>query len=428
MPGEDMRFDPWWWEAAPPAQAEVSPLPATADVAIVGAGFTGLSAALTAARAGRAVAVLEAGEPGSGASTRNGGMVGSGHKAAYEQLSRRYGSKAALDFLGVGIAALEFTAGLIESEGIDCHFTRSGRFRVACRPSHYEAMARETGLLAREIGLEAEMVPRAEQSREVATDAYHGGCLYPRHGSLHPALFHRGLLEKAEGAGARVFADTPVTGMQRDGNGVSLRTPRGTLTANDVIIASNGYTGDVTPSLRRRVIPVPSFIIATEELPEDRIRALIPGGRMIVETRAAHCYYRASPCGRRLLFGGRAALHPIDPRLAARRLLRLMTGLFPHMAGTAVTHSWTGFVAYTRDRLPHLGRQDGVHYAMGYSGSGVAMAPYLGHKAALKALGSGDGFCALDDARFAAFPLYTGRPWFLPLANIWFRAMDGLGY
>ena len=428
MPGEDIRFDPWWWEAAPPVSQGEAPLPATADVAIVGTGFTGLSAALTAARAGRSVAVLEAGEPGSGASTRNGGMVGSGHKAAYGQLSRRYGKQAALDFLGVGIAALEFTAGLIEREGIDCHFTRSGRFRVACRPAHYETMARETDLLSREIGLEAEMVPRAEQGREVATDAYHGGCLYPRHGSLHPALFHRGLLERAEGAGARVFARTPVTGMRRDGKRLALRTPRGTLTANDVIIATNGYTGGLTPGLRRRVIPIPSFIIATEELPPERIRALIPGGRMIVETRAAHCYYRASPDGRRLLFGGRAALHPIDLRLGAKRLHGLMSALFPQMAGAAVTHSWTGFVAYTRDRLPHLGTLDGVHYAMGYSGSGVAMAPYLGHKTALKALGSDAGRTPLDDARFAAFPLYSGRPWFLPLANLWFRAMDGLGY
>lgn len=428
MPGEDIRFDPWWWEAAPPVPQAEAPLPATADVAIVGAGFTGLSAALTAARAGRRVAVLEAGEPGSGASSRNGGMVGSGHKAAYGQLSRRYGKKAALDFLGVGIAALEFTAGLIEGEGIDCHFTRSGRFRAACRPAHYETMARETDLLAREIGLEAEMVPRAEQGREVATDAYHGGCLYPRHGSLHPALFHRGLLERAEGAGARVFALTPVTGMRRDGNRLILRTPRGTLAASDVIIATNGYTGGITPGLRRRVIPIPSFIIATEELPAERIRALIPGGRMIVDTRAAHCYYRASPDGLRLLFGGRAALHPIDLRLGAKRLHALMSGIFPQMAGVAVTHSWTGFVAYTRDRLPHLGKLDGVHYALGYSGSGVAMAPYLGHKAALKALGSDEGRTPLDDARFAAFPLYTGRPWFLPLANLWFRAMDAFGY
>ena len=269
---------------------------------------------------------------------------------------------------------------------------------------------------------------RAEQGREVATDVYHGGCLYPRHGSLHPALFHRGLLARAQGAGARIFARTPVTGMGRDGNRLALRTPRGTLTANDVIIATNGYTGGVTPGLRRRVIPIPSFIIATEELPADRIRALIPGGRMIVETRARHCYYRPSPDGRRLLFGGRAALHPIDPRDAARRLHGLMSDLFPQMAGAAVTHSWMGFIAYSRDRLPHLGKLDGVHYAMGYSGSGVAMAPYLGHKAALKVLGSGDGRTALDDARFAAFPLYTGRPWFLPLANLWFRAMDGLGY
>ena len=191
-----------------------------------------------------------------------------------------------------------------------------------------------------------------------------------------------------------------------------------------MVIATNGYTGAESPALRRRLVPVPSFIIATEPLGRERVKALIPGGRMIVETRSRTCYYRPSPDGQRLLFGGRASVVPTEPSQAAARLYRLMTGLFPSLEGVAVSHAWTGFVAFSRDHLPHIGRRDGLHYALGYSGSGVAMAPYLGHKIAQRLLGNPEGASPLEALPFESIPCYDGRPWFLPIVEAWYRVKD----
>ncbi|MFQ5775511.1 MAG: NAD(P)/FAD-dependent oxidoreductase [Kiloniellaceae bacterium] len=420
----DVRFAPWWWDAAPRPEPEDTPLPRNVDVAVVGAGFTGLCAALTLARAGRSVLVLDAGPPGAGASTRNGGMIGSGHRLGFAALAGRYGRDKAAAVLREGLASLEFAADLIEREQIQCHLTRCGRFRAAWRARDYDAVGRETDLLRREIGLEADMVPRAEQHKEVATEHYHGGCLYHRHGSLHPGLFHQGLLERARAAGAGIIGHTPVIGLVRDGRGFALATPRGRTAARDVVIATNGYTGPATPGFRRRLVPVASYIIATEPLGEAAVSRLIPGGRMIVETRSRGCYYRPSPDGQRILYGGRAALRAIDPAAAAARLRRLLVQLFPDLATVEISHAWRGFVAFSRDHVPHVGVADGIHFALGYNGSGVAMAPYLGHKVALKLLGSPDGATAFDDLAFRAIPFHGGRPWFLPFLDLYYRMLD----
>ncbi|TDJ69183.1 MAG: FAD-binding oxidoreductase [Proteobacteria bacterium] len=417
-------FDPWWWEAAPPAATIVRDVPSAADVAIIGAGYTGLSAALTLARAGRSVVVLEAGDPGEGASSRNGGMLGSGHKVSFAAMSARYGHATAVAIIKEGLASLVYTVDLIRREDINCHFSQTGRFRAAFNVKHYDSLGREADFLRKELGVEVDMVPRAEQHREVATDVYHGGCVYHQHGTLHPALFHKGLLDRVVAAGATVIGRTPVTTIERINGGFSVITDRTPLTVGNVIAATNGYTGTVTPQLRRRVVPVPSFIIATEPLSAETINELIPNGRMIVETRRLHCYYRISPDGRRMLFGGRASLLPMDTRKSAKRLYDIMVKLFPQLANVRISHSWTGFVAFSRDHLAHVGVNDGIHFAMGYCGSGVAMAPYLGYKTAQKILGSPEGKTAFDETKFAAIPLYRGHPWFLRFLDPYYRITD----
>jgi len=422
---DDVRLEPWWWQAAPPVSVPPLTLPQAVDVAIIGAGFTGATAALTCARAGRSVLLLEAENPGFGASTRNGGMIGSGHRVGFEELSRKYGEQVAEEVLREGLRALDYATALIERENIDCDFIRCGRFRGAWTTGDYDTIAQEMDFLKKKIGLEAHMVPRAEQHREVAVDAYQGGCVYETHGGLHPAKFYRGIFEKAVEAGALVAAQTTVTTVRRATGGYRLETTRGAFHAKEVIVASNGYTTRATPSLRRKLIPIASYMIATEPLGVDRVKALIPSGKMIVETRSQHCYYRPSPDGERILLGGRAALSHIDTAKSAIKLRRLLVGLFPSLEDMQVSHSWLGTLGFSKDHLPHIGKnRDGLYFAVGYSGSGVAMAPYLGWRVANKVLGNEDGATGFDSINHPNVLLREFVPLGLPIVNIWYRTKD----
>jgi len=418
--------EPFWWEEAPrPAPPpEPAPLPARIEVLIVGAGFTGLAAALVLARAGREVLVLDAGPPGFGASSRNGGMVGHGHRVPYDDLVRRHGERVADGLIREGLNALRHTTALIERESIDCRFQRTGRFRAAWRAADFDRIAREVEHQSRRFGFEAEVVPRDRQDQEVATGRYHGGCIYHEHGGLHPGLFHDGLLARAEAAGARIVGWTTAIGIDREAEGFAVRTRRAKVRARHVIVATNGYGNEASGEAGRQVAPIPSFIIATARLGANRVRSLIPGRRMIVESRAAHCYYRPSPDGERILFGARAALHMVSPERAAKRNLGYMLSLFPDLWDVELTHSWSGWVAFTRSLLPAIGVRDGIHYAMGYNGSGVAMAPYLGHRIAHKLLDDAEGRTAFDDLPFRTWPLHGVLPFARPLAGAWHRFKD----
>ena len=205
-----------------------------------------------------------------------------------------------------------------------------------------------------------------------------------------------------------------------------MRTARGPLQAGEVVVATNGYTGRSTPDLARRLVAIPSFLIATEDLGEARVKALIPNARMMVETRDKHLYYRPSPDRKRIVIGGRAALHPIALERAAEWLMNELRGIFPSLDDARVSHVWTGNVAMTRSDLPGIGQRDGVWHALGCNGSGVALMPYLGHKVAAKLLGRDEGRTAFDDIPFAAVPFYDGTAWFRPVMTWWYRARDAM--
>lgn len=422
--------EPYWWDEVPPAATPPDEtVPRRTDVLVVGAGYTGLMAGLELARAGRSVLVLDALRPGEGASARNGGMIGHGHRVSFASLKERYGEATADGVVREGLRSLRFTTEFIEREGIACCYRRTGRFRAAWTDAHYEAMAREGEEQAKRFGVAVEAVPAEQSMDQVATRRYRGGCIFHEHGALQPALFHDGLLGRAREAGARVLGETRVQEIERAAGGHAVLTSRGPVHARNIVIATNGYTTSAASWLARRVVPVPSFVVATEPLGQNRVKSLIPSGRMIVESRAAHCYYRPSPDGMRLVFGGRAALHPVSPQKATRRLKRLMTGLFPDLADVAITHSWTGNVAFTRQEVPAIGRVpkgalEGAFYAMGYNGSGVAMAPYLGYRVAHNVLNDGEGRTGLDDLPMNPVPFYDGKPWFMRALDLWYQIKD----
>ena len=421
-----MKQDPYWWDAAPREAPVDVALPARCDVAIVGAGYAGLSAALTLARAGRSVVVLDAGAPGFGASSRSGGMIGHGHRLSYTKLIDKYGAARAKALVAEGMASLQFLADLIASERIDAGLQLCGRVRGAWTQGDFDAIARDAEALRRDLGMPIDVLTKAEIRNEVATDLYQGGLLFRAHGGVHPALLQQGLLAKAREAGATVAGYVPVTRVAKESTGFTVSTTRAPLRAAQVVITTNGYTGRPTPDLARRLVAIPSFLIATEELGEARVRELIPKARMMVETRDKHLYYRPSPDRKRIVIGGRAALHPIALDRAADWLSKELRGIFPSLAGTHVSHVWTGNVAMTRSDLPGIGQREGLWYALGCNGSGVALMPYLGHKVAAKILGRDDARTAFDDIPFTAVPFYNGNAWFRPIMTWWFRARDAM--
>jgi glycine/D-amino acid oxidase-like deaminating enzyme len=249
-------------------------------------------------------------------------------------------------------------------------------------------------------------------------------------GSLHPGKYARGLSQAAERAGARLVDAVRVNGIRREGAGFRLITDRGQMRADAVLVATNGYSRDgqgrsAMPWLARRMVPVGSYIIATEELPHAAMEKFFPGRRMISDTRRVLNYFRPSPYGNRILWGGRASFAPTDAASAAPALRRMMLAVFPDLKEVQITHAWTGNVAFTFDFLPHIGVQEGIHYAAGCQGSGVAMATWLGHRAALKIAGADNEGFALDGLSFPTMPFYSGNPnWFLPIIGGWYRLRD----
>ncbi len=232
------------------------------------------------------------------------------------------------------------------------------------------------------------------------------------------------LLRSVLGAGAHVAAHCPALAIERGGGGFELTTPRGRIVARDVIVATNGYTGPLVPWLRRRTIPIGSYIIATEALPREVMDRLFPTDRIASDTCRVVYYYRASPDRSRVLFGGRVSATETDARVSGPRLHAAMARIFPELAGTRISHSWTGTVAYSFDTLAHCGTHEGLHYATGYCGSGVSMASYLGMRTGQRVLGLKEGRTAFDNLPFPTRPLYSGRPWFLPAVVAWYAWRD----
>ncbi len=424
----EFKETPYWWEAADPAgasPAELPPVPDKIDVAIVGGGYAGLSCALELARRNVPCAVFDAEPIGFGASSRNAGMVSGGINVGKGiDLTATYGAERAKGMLDEANQAYGHMEQILEREGIDARYQRFGRFVGAHSRQQFGALERRAAWLAETTGQSVEVIPEPRQREEVGTDFYRGGIVVNRAGGLHPALLVRGLAEAAERAGARLIGRTRIEAISGGPGRFLLATPRGTVEAREVMIATNGYTGQVTPWLRRRLIPVASFIVATEELPETLVAELIPKRRVIADTKRILFYFRLSPDGRRLLFGGRARFSQVGARTSAPILHRFMTTVFPQLKTTQLTHAWTGNVAFSFDFMPHLGTNEGMHYAVACNGSGVIMQTWLGHQVALKIAGGTNRVSAFDGLGFPTRPLYGGRPWFLPMVGAWYRWRD----
>lgn len=406
---------PYWWEAAPVRPLPPQPLAKKLDVAIVGAGYAGLSAGLVLAREGRSVAAFDAMNPGQGASSRNGGITSGSIRPDYATITRRFGEDKAKAIEAEGKLAREFLYDLIKTEGLDCDFQLVGRFMGALGYDQYEKMARSAEALAKRLGIESYAVPRAEQRNYIGTDFYRGGTVRMDIGGLHPAKFHAELLRVALASGVTVHSSTPVVAIERDSDGFRVTTSAGTVQARQVLVSTNGYTDGAASFLRRRLVPVRSRIIATEELEPELMARLMPKRMMMAENRQLGFYYRPSPDGRRILLGGRDSSRVGDPVAPALRLRDGLVELFPELENVRLSHSWFGNVAMNRDMIPRIFEKDGIVYASGFCGSGVVWAPWIGTRAAHKLIGHVDkARTAFDFRPPAAVPFYRGNPWFMP--------------
>jgi glycine/D-amino acid oxidase-like deaminating enzyme len=410
-----------------PDDQSLTALPDKVDVAIVGGGYTGLSAARTFTKRGATVAVLEAETIGWGASSRNGGMSLTGLKVAMQTIISKYGRPLARQLFQCSLDSIALVEDVIRDDHIDCGFARTGHLIVANKPKHMDALAAEVEFMQQEFNHTVRLVPRSELQAEIGSRLYFGGLVDEASGGLNPAQYMAGLARAAASAGAILCAKTRVLKIERSSGVFRLETSRGSLSADKVLIATAGYTGAATPSLRRKIIPIGSYIIATAPLPRELAQKLSPHNRMIFDFKHVLNYYRLS-ADQRMIFGGRAAFFPETGRTirqSADILQREMVKVYPQVANTPVEYVWGGTLDFAFDQMTHVGEQDGVVYILGYAGHGVAMATYLG-KTVAEAMLTG----TLKDHPFAAFPfpsipLYNGNPWLvLPLAGLWHHFLD----
>jgi len=420
-------------EIPQPAQRE---FPDRVDVAVIGAGFTGLSAARTLAKSGASVAVFDSQTVGWGASSRNGGMVLTGLKLPAATLIARYGKEVTARMYKASLESIDCVEQLVREEKIACDFTRCGHLEVACKAKHFDDFRRSAEAIAREFGHQQRLVAKEELQSEIGSAIYHGGLVDESSAGLNPARYVAGLARAAERVGAAIFEHSHVDQIQREGaTGWKIATARGTLRAKDVLVATSGYTSRVTPALQKKIIPIGSYIIVTEVLPEKLAAELSPRNRMIYDSKNYLYYYRLTP-DRRMLFGGRAAFFPETAstiRRSADLLRRGMLSVYPRLQNTKIDYVWGGTLDFAFDIMPHAGQFDGLYFSLGYAGHGVAMSTYLGEKIAQSILCDRIPDWRSDKNPFAAIPfpgaplgLYNGRPWFLPLAGAWYKLLDWL--
>jgi glycine/D-amino acid oxidase-like deaminating enzyme len=420
----------WLTTVAMPTSPAQS-LPESADVAIIGAGFTGLSAALALAGRGANVVVLESETIGWGASSRNGGMVLTGLKLGVNELISKYGRELTRRMYVASLDTINCVEHIVKEENIACDFARTGHLEVACKQSHFDDYSRQVDVIAREFNHQLKIAPRDQLRSEIGSDIYYGAMVDEISAGLNPARYVAGLGAAAMRSGATIFEHTTLQKIERDSHngapGFRLTTSRGSLRARNVLVGTSGYTGAATPALRKKIIPIGSYIITTEVLPDALARELSPRNRQIYDSKNYLYYFRLTP-DNRMLFGGRAAFFPETDqtiRQSSEILRRGMISVYRQLRDTKVEYVWGGTLDFCFDIMPHAGQLDGIYFALGYAGHGVAMATWQGQKMA-EWIADGKTDNPFAEISFPGAPLglYNGKPWFLPFAGAYYKMLD----
>ena len=300
-----------------------------------------------------------------------------------------------------------------------------GRYVGAHTPQAYDKLARKCDEYSRTGNSDQYMVSRQDQHRYVDSDYWYGGMFIQSAGTLHPSKYHRGLVELARNKGVVMVANHRVTEIRNEGQGKLIEAGQGKLRAREVVVATNGYTDELSPWHQRRLMPISSSLVASEVLGEERVTELLPRLCPVIDTKRVICLARPSPDRQRILFGGRGRFSPIGPVDSAQILHQQLQTMFPQLANIEVTHSWSGYMGFTFDFLPKIGTHDGIHYALGCNGGcGIVMMSWLGKQAAKRIMGNAEQPSAFEGIKFQSRPFYSGKPWFLPIVGNWWRFRD----
>ncbi len=422
-----MKFTPYWLDTSPQGpDRSTTEVGGKVDVAVVGAGLTGTSAALHLARKGAKVAVFERETVAFGASGRNGGMATPGLSVGFRAAIERYGFPTASALYLTYYDAIDSIEKLVGEEGIDCDFARTGKMNLASKPSHFDGLRKTQEVLAERLGYETSLLSKQDLRSEIGSDYYHGAVIDPRGAGLHVGKFTRGLAEAGARIGVEIHEKAPVEQVQRlGGTRHRVVTPRGSVEADQVLVATSGYTSRPFRWLQTRIAPVGSFIIVTEPLGKEVCDQLMPTRRMASDSKNLLYYFRITP-DHRMLFGGRARFAMSSPQSdekSGRILQKAMTSVFPQLANARVDYCWGGLVDMSMDRMVHAGEHDGLYYSVGYSGHGVQMATYMGKQMAEYLNGAEDAN-PWRDLSFKRIPGHFGPPWFLPFAGAYYKFQD----
>lgn len=433
MPTPTWERRPYWHASMPAVpRHDDAPLPQRTDVTIVGGGYTGLVAAIGLARAGARVTLLEKEGLGHGASSRNGGLLHPGLQFGRAALVGRYGPELGPRLFQAGIDATFTAERFVADNALAADHRRVGLAILAWSRKHLEAMEQELEEY-REGGLTGRMLHSvADVREELGSDFYPGGYVLEESGRIHPGRYLASLAALAAEAGVGLHTGTAAKHIDRDGADRRVITDKGRIRSRAVLVATNGYTDGAAPYLRQRVMPIGSYIIATEPLSEELAASISPRDRTFFDSKAFLFYWHIN-AERRLIFGGRASFWRTNVDKTAAILQRAMHAVHPQTRGLRIDFAWGGNVAFTFDRMPHLGEHEGIHHALGYCGSGVALGTAFGLEMA-RILGAGTDEprerSPFEETPFPGAPVvpavYRGRPWFLPLVGEWYRLGDRL--
>jgi gamma-glutamylputrescine oxidase len=395
-----------------------------ADVVVLGGGIAGCSAALHLAKRGYRVALLEARVVGYGASGRSGGQTIFGLAASQKALAAEVGRDDARRLFDLSVEALDLTQSLIKENAIECDY-HANHVHVAVKPRHLQELADWARELHEEYDYPSvQLLNRGELQAHVQSGRYLGGLIDPRSGHLHPLKFTQGVARAAETAGARIFEDSQVLRYE-DGPEVTVHTARGSVRCAHLVLCGNAYIGAVAPTLARRILGVGTYIIATEPLGEERVRALLPSNAAIADINWILDYFRRS-ADHRLLFGGRVSYSALQPPRLAESMAKRMLRIFPTLADVRVAYAWGGYLDITMNRAPNFGRlAPNVFYMQGFSGHGMSLTGLAGKLVAEAVAGTAERFDVFARIRHRDFP--GGRLFRRPslvLAMMYYRLRD----